>query len=360
MLRQGSWRRGGANWLPSSVASRHGDTIDMRLNREQILGYRRLVGHLDVRQVPGADSLRRAAGAGLTDSGPRAAVLSLHARVEQIEPDAWQDPALVQIWGPRFSAYVIADADREVFTLGRMPRSGQLRDRALEMAARLADLLGTSQMQYREAGSHLGVDPNALRYATLTGTVLLRWEGSGKPEIRMAPPPQLDEAEARRELVRRHLHFFGPSTVESFGRWAGVSPPQARLTFDELSAELESVATPVGEAVILASDGELLQTKSGPPASARLLPSGDTYYLLQGQDRELLVADSEQRSRLWTSRVWPGAVLVGGEVAGTWRRTRENVTISAWRRLTKAERASIEPEAESFPLVDQPVTVGWD
>ena len=31
------------------------------------------------------------------------------------------DPALVQVWGPRFSAYVIAAGDRAVFTLGRMP-----------------------------------------------------------------------------------------------------------------------------------------------------------------------------------------------------------------------------------------------
>ena len=33
----------------------------------------------------------------------RAAVLSPHARVGGVAPDSWEDPALVQLWGPRFS-----------------------------------------------------------------------------------------------------------------------------------------------------------------------------------------------------------------------------------------------------------------
>ena len=61
-------------------------------------------------------SLGRAAWAGLQDSMPRAALLSIHARVDGTTPTAWSDPSLVQVWGPRYSAYVIAAADRAVFT----------------------------------------------------------------------------------------------------------------------------------------------------------------------------------------------------------------------------------------------------
>ena len=52
---------------------------------------------------------------------PRAAVLSIHARVHGTGPDTWEDPSLVQLWGPRFSAYVVAARDLAVFSLGRLP-----------------------------------------------------------------------------------------------------------------------------------------------------------------------------------------------------------------------------------------------
>ena len=45
----------------------------------------------------GTDSLRRAAWAGLQDSMPRAALLSMHARVEGVESSTWEDPSLAQL-----------------------------------------------------------------------------------------------------------------------------------------------------------------------------------------------------------------------------------------------------------------------
>lgn len=92
----------------------------LELTRTQILAYRRRAQWLDERLPAGPDSLRRAAQAGLQDSMPRAAILSLHARVTGIGPDVLADPALVQVWGPRFSAYVVAADDVAPFTLGRL------------------------------------------------------------------------------------------------------------------------------------------------------------------------------------------------------------------------------------------------
>ena len=91
------------------------------LTRSQILAFRRQAGALDQRLAPGPDSLRRAAWAGLQDSMPRAALLSIHARVAGTGPSAWQHPSLVQLWGPRHSVFVAAACDLAVFSLGTLP-----------------------------------------------------------------------------------------------------------------------------------------------------------------------------------------------------------------------------------------------
>ena len=89
---------------------------------------------------------------------------------------------------------------------------------------------------------------------------------------------------------------------------------------------------------------------------------GDMFFLHQReQERALLVEAPERRARLWTSRVWPGAVLVDGEIAGTWRRAGAAVTVEPWRAFTSAERQAVEAEAASLPLpgVEGDVTVQW-
>ena len=332
------------------------------LTRAQILAFRRHVGALDERLPRGRRSLRRAAWAGLQDSMPRAAVLSIHARVEGTKPSTWEDSSLVQLWGPRYSAYVIAARDLAVFSLGRLPDEGGALRVAEELAARLRRLLGRARMTHGEAGRNLGGHPNRLRYAAPTGTVLIRWDGARQPTIWIVPRPEVDPRDARLELARRYLHIFGPATAEAFAQWAGISPLRGIAAFDELRRWLTPVRTPVGDSWILASDEPTMRAAPLPAASARLLPSGDTYFLLQGRDRDLLVPDASFRRALWTTRVWPGAVLVDGEIVGTWRRTLGTVTIQGWRRLTRAVREVVAAEAASLPLPDLrgPVVVKWD
>ncbi len=294
---------------------------------------------------------------------PRAALLSIHARVEGTESSSWEDPSLVQLWGPRFSAYVVAERDRAVFTLGRLPDDPSARRDAERLADRLEAFLDGRRMKYAEVGRGLGKHPNALRYAAPTGRVVMRWDGSRQPTIWTVPPPAPDPGDARLELARRYFHVFGPATADAFAEWAGIAPACGRATFDALAASLTPVRTPVGDAWILTEDEEAFRGSVGADvASARLLPSGDAYFLLHGADRELLVPDPGQRRELWTPRVWPGAVLVEGEVAGTWRRAGAVVTIRTWHRLSPAAREDVELEARSFPVPDVQgrIRVRWE
>jgi hypothetical protein len=333
----------------------------LELTRSQILAFRRSAGSLDERLPPGARSLRRAAWAGLQDSMPRAALLSIHARIEGAHPQIWDDRSLVQVWGPRFSVYVVPARDHAFFTLARLPTDARGRRRAEEGAARLHAFLDGRRMTDREAGRGLEMG-YSLRYATTTGTVLIRWEGARAPQVWTVPRPEIDPLEARRELARRYLHVFGPTTAPAFARWAGIGLAEGQEAFDTLSRSLTAVRTPIGDAWILTSDEPAFRAPPGPSAAARLLPSGDSYWLLQGADRELLVPEAERRDALWTPRVWPGAVLVAGEIVGTWRRSQAKLTIQAWRRLSSAERHAVEEEAAGLPLpgVEGRIAVRWD
>jgi hypothetical protein len=291
---------------------------------------------------------------------PRAALLSIHARVEHTTSTMLDDPSLVQIWGPRFSVYVVAERDRAVFSLGRLPENTAARRKAEDLAARLCDLLDGEEMPFGKAGRALGVHPNQLRYAASTGTVLLRWDGARQPLIRTVPPPDTDPRAAQAELVRRYVHVFGPTTPDAFTKWAGIPASQGQGMFATLRSSLIPVRTPIGDAWILAADEAEFRVDAAATAAVRLLPSGDSYYLLHNADRKLLVTNPDQRDALWTSRVWPGAVLVEGEIVGTWRRSQHKVTVYAWRRLPAEAREVVEAEASSLPLpVDKKITLSW-
>jgi hypothetical protein len=332
------------------------------LTRAQILAFRRHIGALDERLPRGRRSLRRAAWAGLQDSMPRAALLSIHARVAGTEPSTWEDPSLVQLWGPRYSTYVVAARDLAVFSLGRLPDDARGRGVAEDLAARLHVLLRGRRMTDREAGKALGNIGNRLRYAATTGTVVIRWEGARAPTVWTVPPPKVDPRDARLELARRYLHIFGPTTPKAFAEWAGIGPRQGTAAFGALHGSVTPVRTPIGDAWILTRDEPTFRTASGSAPGVRLLPSGDAYFLLQGADRELLVPDADRRRALWTSRVWPGALLLEGEIVGTWRRAEATVTVQPWRHLSRAARVAVEAEAESLPLpgVSGRIVVHWD
>ena len=73
--------------------------------------------------------------------------------------------------------------------------------------------------------------------------------------------------------------------------------------FASLEGSLVAVRSPLGDERLLAADEPAMRAGVTSNAPARLLPSGDAYFLLDGAERELLVPSAERRGQLWTSRV---------------------------------------------------------
>src|SRR6478672_2731488 len=163
----------------------------LKVTRQQILAFRRRVGGLDERMPMGSKSLRRAAWAGLQDSMPRAALLSLHARIEGVEPSTWEDRSLAQLWGPRHHTYVVPKRDFALFSLGRLPENDKGRLRAERMAELLHTGLGGARMTDREAARALGIG-HEMRYGATTGTLAIRWEGARAPVVWTVAAPDID------------------------------------------------------------------------------------------------------------------------------------------------------------------------
>ena len=281
-------------------------------------------------------------------------------RLEGVEPSAWEHPSLAQLWGPRFSTYVVPKRDFALFSLGRHPEDAKSRQRAERVAGRMHAHLGGARMTDRELGRAIGLG-NAMRYAATTGTIAIRWEGARAPVVWAVPAARIEPADACRELARRYLHVFGPTTSEGFARWAGISRRAAADAFASLEGSLLPVRSPLGDEWLLGADEAAVRAEEV-AASVRLLPSGDAYFLLDGKERELLVPRADLRERLWTSRVWPGALLVEGEIRGTWRRSQHTLRVEAWSRLPRRLRDAVEAEAASLPLpgLDRRIEVVWE
>src|SRR5207244_727607 len=56
---------------------------------------------------------------------------------------------------------------------------------------------------------------------------------------------------------------------------------------------------------------------------------------------------------------WPGALLVNGDLVGTWRRQVGRVTVRAWRPLEPEIKEAVEEEVSRMPIESATKEVRW-
>ena len=247
------------------------------------------------------------------------------------------DPSLAQLWGPRYNTYVVAKRDFALFSLGRLPddAQGPAAGRAHGRAAarpsrRQADDRPRGRRARSASATRSGTPRRRARSRSAgrargrrsSGRVAAAGDRPGRrvPRARSTLPPRLRADHGRRvRPLGGHLA-------------ARRRPTRSRRSRDRCCRSGRRSAT----SGCSRRTRPAMRAAETAAAPARLLPSGDAYFLLDGAERELLVPRADQRQRLWTSRVWPGALLVDGEIRGTWRRAQHTVRVDAWARLSRA------------------------
>ena len=381
-----------------------------RIERENVVAFRLASHHLDVR-LREQDLLTAAGQCGIQNTPPGSALLAFHARIEGVSADvvagAVEDRSMLLTWSMRGAPYYVPSAEADVYTTGVLPVTEEARRHFVLGVEQAVDRLGLSLTEMvdivtaptREvlSGRQLAIDELGTEVAAriapeLTARQRGIWNEEGPyaagqpigeavvhfcvrllalqrtvcfaPRTRNRAPFVLTEewlgrpvAEAdpvtcRRELLRRYLRCYGPSTRSDFATWLGVRAGDVDPWWSHLEDEL--VEVDFGRRTwALADDLDALRTAKM-PIGVRLLPPRDAYTQLRDRDT---VADKAYLRQIWKTVGDPGTMLADGEIVGTWRARKSGrklrVELKAFEALSRRHQEALVAEAESIaPLRD--------
>ncbi len=332
------------------------------------------------------------------------AELQLATRIEAITQqdvrDAlWRDRTLVKAWTLRGTLHLHPARELALWLAARRAVAGASSDELEEWrdpAGRLHPAVGGDELRKIRAAVWEALDGRCLLREELAAEVVRRVGDRHRPRLLSGfafftdelcqGPPQgskvtfvrpdqwiggwqpVDEQEAAlREVGRRYVRTYGPVQPGDFRQWfagRGLGPADARAVFDSL--DLEEVDVEGHRASVLAGDTdfpELLPT-------VRLLPEYDIY-IMGFRERDHLVPDrvrglvaAHGRGR-YEGPAGVRFLLVDGVTAGLWERRKRSkrieLHVTPVRRLTQAERAQLDAEAErigAFLALEPALTIG--
>lgn len=171
-------------------------------------------------------------------------------------------------------------------------------------------------------GERSGISPTFTSYKNWTGHTLTASEDASK------------------RLVRKYLHCYGPTTVESFQEWLGCSGRQGRRLWKTIIEEIEPVDVSGKKAFILTEDRDRLYSPAYFERELLLLGGHDPF--LDQRDREILQIDKSLHKQIWKLVFNPGAIVWRGEVIGTWTNKKKGkgmeIKMSLWTKLCEEKK----------------------
>jgi hypothetical protein len=171
--------------------------------------------------------------------------------------------------------------------------------------------------------------------------------------VRAPKARRLSRDEALAELTSRFFRSHGPATMRDFVWWSGLNTTDTKRGLEMNRATSEAI-----DGLTYWTVGEVSRPARA-SASVHLLPIYDEY-LVSYRDREAVPhGPTLVKSGPRGSVTFQHALVIDGQVAGTWRMTKAGPGIDVYplRKLTKAERTQIEEAAERYSrFVGAPVS----
>ena len=346
----------------------------MRATRGQVLALRARASQLG--RTGGALEDTSVLDLGVQDTGADGASWALAQR--GVDVTGLPADALVTVWSLRGAPHVYrradlpsvaaalrpfseADAGKRVFDAGKPLRAagipvlealdvvaGVMRDLVVapmvkgDMSGRLSELLPEPYLRRCVPCQATHSHEMTFRLAALPAGLELR-PGTSPPVLVPVPGFAPDaQPSPRHDVVRGYLRLHGPATPRQVAAHvdAPVKDVRARWPSDAVEVDVD------GERRWLLADG-VAALDAGPVEGVHLLGAYDP--LLQARDRDLLVPDRARAKELWPVLGRPGAVVVDGEVVGSWRAQQRKglaVTASLWSAPAPGVRAALGQQAE--------------
>lgn len=215
-----------------------------------------------------------------------------------------------------------------------------------EASAALTELVPPEAVSWCRPCQAHHLSDQLMRIAALPGGARLV---PGHRSATLAPIPRWpgvpDERAGLDAVILRHLTLLGPASKADVAAYLGTTATAIAGAWPE--ADVEEVRVDGRRAFVAAAAlDDLLAAPA--PRLTRLLPRSDPW--LVARDRSVTVPDKARHKALWPVIGQPGAVLVDGEVVGTWRtkatERRLTVTVDAFDALRPARRKEVEQAAE--------------
>jgi hypothetical protein len=253
--------------------------------------------------------------------------------------------------------------------------------RIIERALRDRPYLTRLELRERLAGAKMPLDTTRLAHLCLyaelerivcSGPRRGRQSTYALFDERVQAAPRRPRDEALAELARRFLQSHGPATIRDFVWWSGLGTPDAKRAIEMIDAQKEEIAGKTYYSHIRRGPGLRPDAgrRSGPArrgplleGAAHLLPVYDEY-LVAYRDRLAVphLPVPMMSFRPGSPFAFPHPLVVGGQVAGTWRvvaRARSlAIEVVAARRFTTLEKGDLDEAAGSYGrFVAAPVTL---
>jgi hypothetical protein len=350
-------------------------TVAVSVTRSQVLAFRARAQQLD-RSTGGLDDTA-VLDIGVQDTGPDGAMWALAIR--GVDVGSAPVGVLTLVWTVRGAPHLYrradlpavataveplsdADAGKRIFDASKPLKAAGISNlAALDAVAAAMRSIVTAPMAKGEVSTALTavMDPAYLRWCRACQATHLYEQpfrlaalraglelepGTSPPVLRPVPgfAPAATTPE-RYDVVRAYLRLLGPATPKHVADYLDAPVKDVRRRWPADTVEV----TVDGESRWVLADDER-RLLDGEVDVVRLLAPFDLF--LQAKDRPLLVDDPARARELWPVLGRPGAVLVDGELVGTWRPRKAGrkltVQVHRWVRWPRAGREAVEQQAE--------------